>query len=223
MRAVAEGEWVGLKEACRILGVHESTLRRWTDRGLVEAFRTPGGHRRFRRQELMALLERARARPPALPTLPVARLHQRALAQAHRMVSQRLAGEPWTALYEPYRPVKRAHGRQLLGLLIQYAARTDSGQAQLEAARALMRQYGQEARQLGLSAPETARAVLTFRQVIVEAVARSLEWPLAQDPEGWRIMERAGLFFDELVVATLEGYVGPGLPPDAPAGRGVVG
>ena len=39
--------WLTLREASHFLGVSEPTLRRWTDEGLVEAFRTPGGHRRY--------------------------------------------------------------------------------------------------------------------------------------------------------------------------------
>ena len=40
--------WLTVGEAARYLGVSEPTLRKWTDRGDVTAFRTPGGHRRFR-------------------------------------------------------------------------------------------------------------------------------------------------------------------------------
>lgn len=215
----ALSEWVGLKEACRILGVHETTLRRWTDQGLISAFRTPGGHRRYLRQELLAFLERGRALALQAPAEPLERLQQRALAEAHQMLAQRLVSEPWTPRYEPVRPFKRANGRRLLGLLIQYAARGEQEQAYLQAARAIMRQYGQEALRLGLSIPETARAVLTFRQVIMDAVAHSLDRPPAHDPEGWRVMGRAGLFFDELLVATLEGYLQGGAPGEAQPGE----
>jgi excisionase family DNA binding protein len=41
-----------IKDACRYLGVSEPTLRKWTDRGDVLAFRTPGGHRRYLVEEL---------------------------------------------------------------------------------------------------------------------------------------------------------------------------
>ena len=39
--------WVTLGRACEILGVDESTLRRWADAGRLRVYRTPGGHRRF--------------------------------------------------------------------------------------------------------------------------------------------------------------------------------
>jgi excisionase family DNA binding protein len=46
---------VTLKEACKLLGIHPTTLRRWEDAGKVRADRTAGGHRRYDLAELMAL------------------------------------------------------------------------------------------------------------------------------------------------------------------------
>ena len=53
--------------ASRLLGVDPDTLRRWADEGRIEAFTTPGGHRRFDRRELERLLE---ARHPGVGTGP---------------------------------------------------------------------------------------------------------------------------------------------------------
>ena len=39
-------------EAARYLGVSLSTIRRWTDMGHLKAYRTPGGQRRFSREQL---------------------------------------------------------------------------------------------------------------------------------------------------------------------------
>ena len=39
-------------EAARHLGVSISTLRRWSDAGHVQAYRTPGGQRRFSRAQI---------------------------------------------------------------------------------------------------------------------------------------------------------------------------
>jgi diguanylate cyclase (GGDEF)-like protein/excisionase family DNA binding protein len=40
------GPMVGVTEAGEILGVSQSTIRRWADRGRIKVFRTTGGHRR---------------------------------------------------------------------------------------------------------------------------------------------------------------------------------
>jgi diguanylate cyclase (GGDEF)-like protein/excisionase family DNA binding protein len=45
-------EWLTVTQAARFLGVAAHTLRGWTARGLVEASRTAGGHRRYRRADL---------------------------------------------------------------------------------------------------------------------------------------------------------------------------
>lgn len=41
-----------VRQAAELLGVSKSTLRNWTARGLVEATRTDGGHRRYRRADI---------------------------------------------------------------------------------------------------------------------------------------------------------------------------
>jgi excisionase family DNA binding protein len=43
-------------EACRLAGVGPTAIKRWADAGRLQCIRTPGGHRRFRRSELQALL-----------------------------------------------------------------------------------------------------------------------------------------------------------------------
>lgn len=49
---VSESEWMTLGDAAQFLGVAQSTIRKWADSGRVETFKTPGGHRRFRRTDL---------------------------------------------------------------------------------------------------------------------------------------------------------------------------
>jgi excisionase family DNA binding protein len=54
-----ESEWLTLGQAARYLGVAQSTIRKWSDNGRVRAFKTPGRHRRYRRRDLDAFLERS--------------------------------------------------------------------------------------------------------------------------------------------------------------------
>jgi excisionase family DNA binding protein len=48
-----------LGQAARYLGVAQSTIRKWSDSGRVRAFKTPGRHRRYRRDDLDAFLQRS--------------------------------------------------------------------------------------------------------------------------------------------------------------------
>lgn len=50
-------DWLTVGEAARYLGVSEPTLRKWTDAGTIVAFRTPGGHRRYRLETLRSFQE----------------------------------------------------------------------------------------------------------------------------------------------------------------------
>jgi two-component system, OmpR family, response regulator RpaA len=54
-----DSEWLTLGQAARFLGVAQSTIRKWSDQGRVRAFYTPGGHRRYRRSDLEAFLDRS--------------------------------------------------------------------------------------------------------------------------------------------------------------------
>jgi diguanylate cyclase (GGDEF)-like protein/excisionase family DNA binding protein len=54
----ADGDgWLRLADAAALLGVSLNTLRRWSDNGKVTCYRSPGGHRRYRRCDIAALLD----------------------------------------------------------------------------------------------------------------------------------------------------------------------
>jgi excisionase family DNA binding protein len=57
--ASGEPDWLTLGQAAKYLGVAQSTIRKWSDQGRVPAFYTPGGHRRYRRGDLDAFLQRS--------------------------------------------------------------------------------------------------------------------------------------------------------------------
>lgn len=41
-----------VRQAARTLGVHENTIRRWADQGLLNPIRLPSGVRRFHAEEI---------------------------------------------------------------------------------------------------------------------------------------------------------------------------
>src|ERR671935_160156 len=63
--ATGETDWLTLGQAAKYLGVAQSTIRKWSDVGRVPAFYTPGGHRRYKRGDLEAFLERSGPGKPA--------------------------------------------------------------------------------------------------------------------------------------------------------------
>jgi excisionase family DNA binding protein len=114
----ADIRWLSLGPASRMLGVDPDTLRRWADEGRIEAYVTPGRHRRFDRNaiERMAASRRSGTRPLAsLGASPdrLARAYRRSYAgddQARRVGA---AGRPELERY-------RQDGRQLVDALVAY-------------------------------------------------------------------------------------------------------
>ena len=56
----ADDPWLPLGAASRLVGVSHDTLRRWADTGKVQSYQTPGGHRRFLRSSLEAMINAPR-------------------------------------------------------------------------------------------------------------------------------------------------------------------
>lgn len=52
-----KGTMLTVREVSQILHVHTNTLRRWSDRGLIKAYRIgPRGDRRFKLEDISCLL-----------------------------------------------------------------------------------------------------------------------------------------------------------------------
>src|SRR3972149_218605 len=53
-------DWLSLSGVAQLLGVHPSTVRLWSDKGVLPTHRTSGGHRRYRRDEVLLWARTAR-------------------------------------------------------------------------------------------------------------------------------------------------------------------
>jgi excisionase family DNA binding protein len=167
----ADGRWIGVTEACQLLGVHPSTLRQWTAAGRVRAFLTPGGHRRYRASDLSAVRSQ-----------PVQTGLRRSLAAAVLTVQPRcgLSGGAAHAAYpwldrcdESQRQRPRLLGGALTRLLARYlVAEGDEAERCLAQARETSAEYGVIAVELGLTPAATIEAFTVCRAPIVEAAQR---------------------------------------------------
>jgi excisionase family DNA binding protein len=60
----ASQRFLNVSEAAEFLGVSAASLRKWSDQGIVQVYRTPGGQRRYSPDDLERFL--ASMRQPAL-------------------------------------------------------------------------------------------------------------------------------------------------------------
>ncbi len=61
MNKIAKIEMLNTKQAAAILGVSSKTIYRMEERGLIQSIRTPGGQRRFRREDLEKYLNASKS------------------------------------------------------------------------------------------------------------------------------------------------------------------
>jgi excisionase family DNA binding protein len=212
-RSSQKASWLDLSEAADYLGVHFTTLRRWTDDGKVPCIRTPGGRRRYHLAELTAFfasLQQGEARAVVATG--------RAAELTDYLQPQRVgvAGEPWYGrLSETQRSAMRSGGQQLMAVLMQYATRSSGGEAFLQEGQRLAASYGTACQQGGLSLIETLRAFLLVRRSINDSVHQAGALAGSPDLETWRLYDRVATFLDVMLIATVNAYE-QALPPPCP-------
>ena len=168
----AAQNWLTLGAASELLGVSESTIRRWADAGDVGSYRTRGGHRRILEEDLRQLVSAQAGAPPSRDT---DRISDIAIGRIKRRISRGRQGHTTTVferLSDDARERLRLLGRQLVDLFARYVASNTKGERFTEDAHTLGREYG---RTLVLSGVGLTAAVQTFN-----AMRRSLEETASQ-------------------------------------------
>ncbi len=197
--------WLELGDAAKFLGVHFTTLRRWADDGKVSCYRTPGGRRRFRLDELTAFLASLHQGDGRSPISP-----REVEDPAHiRVRHLSVANEGWYHKIDAaQRDAMRRGGRQLMAVLMQYATRTDGGEAYLLEGRRLAADYGEGCHQASLTLVETLQAFLRVRHSIFDSVYEAGALAGSPDADTWRLYDRMNTFLDAMLLATVEAFQG---------------
>jgi excisionase family DNA binding protein len=113
-------ELLAIGLASRLLGVDVDTLRRWANDGRVEAYATPGGHRRFARRSLERLARSRAGTPRPLASLG-ATPDRVSAAYRRRYAAPKAAERGLTASVLPrHRAAFREDGRRLVAALLSH-------------------------------------------------------------------------------------------------------
>ena len=225
--------WLSLGAASRLVGVGPETLRRWADQGRVQAFVTPGGHRRFNRRSLETMT-RVGA-PPARSSvrLPLARLgatpERLAAAYRRRYASSRLqergpaaeapspvdragfdhpALDPLAVVPAGDREAFRVEGRQLIAALVQHldARPAAAADAALDGAIELVQALGVRLASAGVSLTDAVTLFVAARQPFLAEIG-SVGRRRALEPRQLAdVYERASSALDRLLVVMVRSH-----------------
>ena len=170
-------QWISLGEASRLLQVNEATLRQWADNGHLRVYRTPGGHRRFAREDVIALTQQGQE-------VPEPESREKAEGSALRRIRRRLTHEDvarqswYQSVEEEGRDRMRLFGRRLLSLLLQDPQPRRRRQETLDEALMLGHEYGTAMADRAVSLKDTTEAFIFFRTMVLDS-AKAKTWSQA--------------------------------------------
>jgi excisionase family DNA binding protein len=208
--------WISLSRACNLLGVNESTLRRWADAGYVRSFRTPGGHRRFAEDDLRALMA-GHGRPgPAsygsLGHLALMRIRRRLQRGSKQQANW------YTGMAEADRQRLRSLGQRLVNLVSEYLSRGSRRSRLMDEARQIGHEYGTEFADKKLPLRDAVEAFIFFRKGLDEAAAELAHRGNLSAEEAVEVWELTAGLADQVLLAMADGYAEVRQPQTAPVG-----
>jgi excisionase family DNA binding protein len=197
-------EWLSLSAAADLLGVHPSTVRQWSDKGILPVHKTQGGHRRYKRGEI--LLWAQTNSKSGEEALEPEGMMQEVVKNVRMQISEgRLQEEAWyQKLDEDARAQYRASARSLFQGLMTYVA-TDGREAESEA-YAIGYEYASRARRYNLSYVDAAKAFLFFRDTLVESVIKVYTEANIPTKRATEMYARMHTFTDDILISLLETY-----------------
>ena len=191
--------WVNLGRACEILGVNQSTVRRWADSGQIRCFRTPGGHRRFAEEDLLSLTRGG----------PGGDLGSAAVSQIRRNLN---AGRGETGWYQEIeqseRDALRPLGRRLVELVGEYIA-ADRPRSEIETeVDEIGRHYGELLVERGTPLRRAMEAFTFFRRSLDETAKHMAERNRMDAGQAAEARERIGGLADRVLLGVSAAYDG---------------
>jgi len=192
-------DWLSLSGAAKLLGVHPSTVRLWSNKGLLPVQTTKGGHRRYKRIDVELWAEQARNQSDVAPEVMI----QSAVRNVRlRITEGKLEAEAWyQKLDDEARLQYRRSAHMLFQGLMAYLAA--DGQNASSEVHAIGYEYASRAQRVGLSSLEAVRAFLFFRDVLLESIIQVYQDANIPSGQAWGSMLKQVHEFTDLVLLNL--------------------
>ena len=193
-----------IRDVAARAGVHPSTVRLWSDKGALPVHKTQGGHRRYKKGEIL-LWAQTNSRSH-VDTIAPEGMMQEVVRSVRMQISEgRLEAESWyQKLDEDARVQYRMSARSLFQGLMNYVA-TNGEEAATEA-YAIGYEYASRARRYQLSYVDAARAFLFFRDTLVESVVKVYSEANVPSKQATDMYTKIHTFTDEILISLLETY-----------------
>ena len=197
-------DWLSLKQASDILGVHPATVRNWADEGKLPFRRTPGKHRRFLREDLTRYAQSQGELQP----LEVQVIIQNALGRARMQVGEgNLEQMQWYShMSDAARIEMRTYGRRVLESLRAYlgAGAPDDMLAQ---AIALGKDYAAVLSEDNLSLPHAMRGFFYFSDFVIDSILTWSELAQPRNSSEWAtLLRQVNTFIHSMMLSIAEYY-----------------
>ncbi len=196
-------KWLNLSQAAELLGVHPSTVRLWSDKGLLPVHRTQGKHRRYRRSEVELWVRTARQPRSIEPENVI----QHALVRMRFQIGEgHLEAQPWyQKLDDEARLQYRQSGRGLMQGLANCLA--SEGEEAIAEARSFGYEYASLGRRCNLNHIEAAQAFLFFRNILLQAMMAVYQETRIPSGAAWgEMLHKVHAFTDQIMLSLLETY-----------------
>ena len=196
-------EWLTLSNAAKLLGVHPSTVRLWSDKGSLPVHKTDGGHRRYKRSELLLWSE---TNSKAKEAIEPEGMMNEVVKNVRMQISEgRLQEEVWyQKLDEDARKQYRMSARSLFQGLMTYV--TTNGEDAANEAHAIGYEYASRARRYKLSYVDAAKAFLFFRDTLVESVIKVYTEAHIPSKQATDMYAKMHAFTDDILISLLETF-----------------
>jgi excisionase family DNA binding protein len=203
MNKALNKDWLSLSDVADRLGVHPSTVRAWSDQGVLPVYRTQGGHRRYLLDEINLWLETSRESKEVEPAYALRHVLKRIRFE---IAENRLAEESWyQKLDEGARHQYRMSSKTLMQSLASYLSA--EGNEAIAEARSLGYEYASRGRRYGLNLLDATGAFLFFRNLLIEAMTSVYLDSRVADIEAWgEMLSRIHAFTDQTMLSLMETY-----------------